>query len=142
MDVVTLIGRLLFAALFIGSGIGHFAKLEAMTGYAKYKKLPAAKFGVLISGLFFLLGGIYIAIGLWVDLGALLIAVTVILAGIIFHAYWKETDATAKMNEQIAFNKDLALGGAALILFALIASGTISGSDFGPHVGSISLFNN
>ena len=90
MDVVTLIGRLLFAALFIGSGIGHFAKLEAMTGYAKYKKLPAAKFGVLISGLFFLLGGIYIAIGLWVDLGALLIAITVILAGIIFHAFWKD----------------------------------------------------
>ncbi|MSX70861.1 MAG: DoxX family protein, partial [Actinobacteria bacterium] len=47
MNVVTLIGRLLFAALFIGSGIGHFAKLEAMTGYAKYKKLPAAKLGVL-----------------------------------------------------------------------------------------------
>jgi uncharacterized membrane protein YphA (DoxX/SURF4 family) len=113
-----------------------------MTGYAKYKKLPAAKFGVLISGLFFLLGGIYIAIGLWVDLGALLIAITVILAGIIFHAFWKETDATAKMNEQIAFNKDLALGGAALILFALVASGTISGSDFGPHVGNISFFSN
>jgi putative oxidoreductase len=75
------------------------------------------------------------------DLGALLIAVTVILAGIIFHAFWKETDATAKMNEQIAFNKDLALGGAALILFALVASGTISGSDFGPHVGNISFFS-
>ena len=53
----------------------------------------------------------------------------------------EETDATAKMNEQIAFNKDLALGGAALILFALIASGTISGSDFGPHVGNISFFS-
>jgi len=26
----------LFAALFITSGIGHFAKLEAMTGYAQY----------------------------------------------------------------------------------------------------------
>ena len=34
----------------------------------------------------------------------------------------------------------LALGGAAIILFALIASGTISGSDFGPHVGNISFF--
>jgi uncharacterized membrane protein YphA (DoxX/SURF4 family) len=68
--------------------------------------------------------------------------VTVILTGIIFHAYWKETDATAKMNEQIAFNKDLALGGAALILFALVASGTISGSDFGPHVGNIRFFGN
>ena len=110
-----------------------------MTGYAKYKKLPAAKLGVLASGLFFLLGGAYIAIGLWVDLGALLLAITLILAAVIFHNYWKETDATAKQNEMIAFNKDIALAGAALILFALIASGNLT--DFGAHVGSISFFN-
>ena len=139
MNAVLLVGRILFGALFITSGIAHFAKLEAMTGYAKYKKLPAAKFGVLISGLFFLLGGIYVAVGLWVDLGALLLAITLILAAVIFHNYWKETDATAKQNEMIAFNKDLALAGAALILFALIASGNLT--DFGAHVGSISFFN-
>jgi putative oxidoreductase len=139
LNAVLVVGRILFAALFITSGIAHFAKLEAMTGYAKYKKLPAAKFGVLASGLFFLLGGVYIAIGLWVDLGALLLAITLVLAAFIFHNFWKETDATAKMNEQIAFNKDLALAGAALILFALIASGNLT--DFGPHVGNISWFN-
>jgi putative oxidoreductase len=139
LNAVLLIGRILFAALFITSGIAHFAKLEAMTGYAKYKKLPAAKLGVLVSGLFFLLGGIYVAIGLWVDLGALLLAITLILAAFIFHNFWKETDATAKQNEMIAFNKDLALAGASLILFALIASGNLT--DFGAHVGSISFFN-
>lgn len=110
-----------------------------MTGYAKYKKLPAAKFGVLISGLFFLLGGIYIAIGLWVDLGALLLAITLVLAAVIFHNYWKETDATAKQNEMIAFNKDLALAGAALILFVLVATGAVT--DFGPSVGSLNFFS-
>ena len=139
MDVVLVIGRILFALLFITSGLAHFAKLEAMTGYAKYKKLPAAKFGVLISGLFFLLGGVYIAAGFWVDLGALFLAITLILAAFIFHNFWKETDATAKMNEQIAFNKDLSLAGAALILFALIASGTLT--DFGPSVGTLNFFN-
>ena len=110
-----------------------------MTGYAKYKKLPAAKFGVLISGLFFLLGGIYIAAGFWVDLGALMLAVTLILAAIIFHNFWKETDATAKQNEMIAFNKDLALAGAAIILFALVATGELT--DFGPSVGTLAFFN-
>jgi uncharacterized membrane protein YphA (DoxX/SURF4 family) len=139
LNAVLVIGRILFALLFITSGIAHFAKLEAMTGYAKYKKLPAAKFGVLISGLFFLLGGIYIAAGFWVDLGALMLAVTLILAAIIFHNYWKETDATAKQNEMIAFNKDLALAGAALILFALVATGAVT--DFGPSVGTLNFFN-
>ncbi len=130
MDVVLVIGRILFAFIFIASGIGHFAKLEMMTGYAKYKKLPAAKLGVIASGLFFLLGGIYIALGFWVDLGALMLAITLILAAVIFHNYWKETDATAKQNETIGFFKDLSLAGAALIIFVLVGSGT----DFGPSI--------
>ena len=141
MNAVLVIGRILVAALFIGSGIAHFAKLEMMTGYAKYKKLPAAKFGVMISGLFFLAGGVFNLLGLWVDLGNLLLAITLVLAAFIFHNYWKESDATAKQNEQIAFNKDLALAGFALVLFALIYSGAVSGAEFGPHLGSISFFN-
>ena len=139
MDAVLVIGRILFAFIFVTSGIAHFAKLEALTGYAQYKKLPAAKLGVMISGLFFLLGGIYIAAGFWVDLGALLLAITLILAAVIFHNFWKETDPTAKQNEMIAFNKDIALAGASLILFALIAWGTVT--DLGPSVGNLAFFN-
>lgn len=141
MDAVLVIGRILFALLFIASGISHFAKLEVMTGYAKYKKLPAAKIGVIASGFFFLLGGIYIAVGFWVDLGALMLAVTLILAAVIFHNFWTETDATTKQNEMTAFMKNLALAGAALIIFALINSGAIPPDAFGPHLGNISFFN-
>lgn len=140
MTIVLFIGQLLFAALFITSGIAHFAKLEAMTGYAQYKKLPAAKLGVIASGFFFLVGGILIVIGTYVDFGALLIAITLVLAAFIFHNFWKETDANTKMQEQIAFNKDISLAGAALILVALVASGTVEGSDLLVNIGSISLF--
>jgi uncharacterized membrane protein YphA (DoxX/SURF4 family) len=139
LDAILVIGRILFAFIFVTSGIAHFAKLEAMTGYAQYKKLPAAKLGVMISGLFFLLGGIYIAAGFWVDLGALLLAITLILAAVIFHNFWKETDPTAKQNEMIAFNKDIALAGASLMLFALIAWGTVT--EFGPGLGNLAFFN-
>ena len=140
MTIVLFIGQLLFAALFITSGIGHFAKLEAMTGYAQYKNLPAAKFGVMASGFFFLVGGILIVIGTYVDFGALLIAITLVLAAVIFHNFWKETDANTKMQEQIAFNKDISLAGAALILVALVASGAVEGADLLVNIGSISLF--
>ena len=141
MDAVLVIGRILFALIFITSGIAHFAKLEMMTGYAKYKKLPAAKLGVIVSGLFFLLGGVYIALGFWVDLGALLLAITLIVAAFIFHNFWTETDATAKQNEMIAFNKNLSIAGGALIIFALIYSGAVSADAFGPHLGNISFFS-
>ena len=102
------------------SGINHFTKLEAMTGYAKYKKLPAAKLGVLISGLMLVIGGISIILGYYADLGALLLAIFLVLAAVVFHNFWKETDATAKQNEMLGFMKDMALAGVALILFALV----------------------
>jgi uncharacterized membrane protein YphA (DoxX/SURF4 family) len=116
--------------LFISSGVSHLTKLEAMTGYAQYKKVPAAKFSVLLSGLMILVGGLYIALGVYADLGALLIALFLIPTSFLMHAFWKETDATAKQNETIGFFKDLSLAGAALIIFALVATGT----EFGPSI--------
>jgi uncharacterized membrane protein YphA (DoxX/SURF4 family) len=103
-----------------------------MTGYAKYKKVPAAKLSVIVSGLMILIGGLYIALGIYADLGALLIALFLIPAAVLMHAFWKETDATAKQNESIGFFKDLSLAGAALIIFVLVATGT----DFGPSITS------
>jgi len=121
MNAIVLIGRILFGGFFLMSGINHFTKLEAMTGYAKYKKLPAAKLGVLISGLMLVIGGIYIVLGYYADLGALLLAIFLVLAAVIFHNFWKETDATAKQNEMLAFMKDIALAGGALVIFAMVA---------------------
>ena len=141
MNVFLFIGQELYGALFITSGMGHIAKLEAMTGYGQYKKLPAAKLGVMASGLFFLVGGILIVIGTYIDLGALLIAITLVLAAVIFHNFWKETDANTKMQEQIAFNKDISLAGAALILVALVASGAVTADDLLFNIGSVSFFN-
>ncbi|MEO0015618.1 MAG: hypothetical protein RL589_99 [Actinomycetota bacterium] len=140
MDIVLIIGRVLFALIFISSGVSHLTKLEAMTGYAKYKKVPAAKFSVVLSGLMILVGGLYIAFGVYADLGALLIALFLLPAAFMMHAFWKETDATAKQNESIGFFKDLSLAGAALIIFALIASGTVADPDFGPSI-ALSFFN-
>jgi len=127
----------LFALLFISSGINHFTKNEAMTGYAKYKKVPMAKAAVYLSGLMILLGGIYIVLGFYADLGALLIALFLIPTAFLMHAFWKETDPTAKQNETIGFFKDLSLAGAALIIFALLRGG----ADFGSNVGTLLFFS-
>lgn len=121
MSAILVIGRVIFGGFFIMSGINHFAKLEALTGYAKYKKLPAAKLGVLLSGLMLLVGGASVLLGIYADFGALLLAIFLILAALIFHNFWAEKDATAKQTEQMAFMKDLALGAASLIIFALVA---------------------
>jgi uncharacterized membrane protein YphA (DoxX/SURF4 family) len=77
-----------------------------------------------------LVGGLYIAFGVYADLGGLLIALFLIPTAFLMHAFWKETDPTAKQNESIGFFKDLSLAGAALIIFTLVSTGT----DFGPSI--------
>ncbi len=136
-EIALIAGRVLFALLFISSGISHFTKNEAMAGYAKYKKIPMAKFSVYLSGLMILLGGVYIVLGFYADLGALLIALFLIPTAFLMHAFWKETDPTAKQNETISFFKNLSLAGAALIIFALLRGG----ADFGNHVGTLLFFS-
>jgi hypothetical protein len=54
------------------------------------------------------------------------------------HTFWKESDATAKQNETVAFFKNLSLAGAALIIFALLHNG----ADFGPNVGKLLFWAN
>lgn len=116
MDILFIVGRVLFALLFLGSGIGHFKALDAMVGYAQYKKLPLAKPAVMVSGAIFFVGALSVALGVFGLYGALAIAIVMFPTAIIFHNYWTIEDAQAKQTEQIAFNKDIALAGAALVI--------------------------
>ena len=64
-----------------------------------------------------LLGGISVLLGLWGDLGSLLLVVFLLPTALLMHAFWKETDPMAKQMEMVQFNKDLALAGGAFVLF-------------------------
>jgi len=136
MDILLVIGRVLFALIFINSGIAHLTKLEAMTGYAQYKKVPAAKLSVIVTGLMLVVGGLYIALGVYADLGALLLAIFLVASAFMMHNFWTIEDAQAKQNESISFFKYLALAGAALIIFVMVGTGV----DFGPSITE-GLFN-
>ncbi|WP_067697693.1 DoxX family protein [Nocardia jejuensis] len=121
MDVLVLIGRILFVALFLSSAVGHLTQTEAMAQYAQFKGVPAPKAAVFASGLLLAVGGLSVLLGIWADLGALLLFVFLLPTAFLMHAFWKETDPQAKQTEMISFNKDLALAGAALMLFAFFA---------------------
>jgi uncharacterized membrane protein YphA (DoxX/SURF4 family) len=128
MDILILIGRILFSLMFIASGLGHFRNAGAMAGYAQSKGVPGAKPAVLVSGLMILLGGLMILLGVWPDLGALLIFLFLIPTALLMHDFWKQTDPMAKQTEQAQFFKNIALAGAALMLFAFFA---YAGDDVG-----------
>ena len=136
MDILLVIGSVLFALIFINSGIAHLTKLQAMTGYAQYKKVPAAKLSVIVTGLMLVVGGLYIALGVYADLGALLLAIFLVASAFMMHNFWTIEDAQAKQGETINFFKNLALAGAALIIFVMVGTGV----DFGPSITE-GLFN-
>jgi uncharacterized membrane protein YphA (DoxX/SURF4 family) len=118
MDVLVLIGRILFVLLFLGSGVAHLTQTKAMAGYAASRGLPAPVPATVFSGVLLLVGGLSVLLGIWPDLGALLLAVFLFPTAFLMHAFWKETEPQARQMEQTAFLKDVALGGAALMLLA------------------------
>lgn len=121
MDVLEIVGRVLFSLIFLVSALGHFKNTEAMAGYAQFRGVPAPKLSVQVSGLALLVGGVLvIAGGSYAAIGALVLFAFLVPTALLMHPFWKETDATAKMTEQIGFLKDLALAGAALVIYTFL----------------------
>ncbi|WP_311209135.1 MULTISPECIES: DoxX family protein [unclassified Aeromicrobium] len=135
MDEVFLISRILFAYLVIGSGVGHLTATGAMAGYAESRGLSNAKLLVQISGVALLAGGLSVLLGIWGDIGALGLAVLLLVTAVLMHAFWKESDGQAKQMEMVAFNKNVALAGGALALFVLLST------DFAPYTITGALIN-
>lgn len=106
MDVVFLIGRILYAFLFLGSAFGHLTKSADMSGYASSKGIPAARLMVLGTGVQMLVGGLMVLLGIWGDLGSLLLALFLLGAALLMHTFWKETDPMSRQMEMIQFNKE------------------------------------
>ncbi|CAM3059449.1 DoxX family protein [Skermania piniformis] len=121
MDVIVLIGRILFVVLFLGSGVGHLTQSQQMVPFAEARGVPLAKLAVPASGLLLLAGGLSVLLGIWADLGSLLLIAFLLPTTFLMHKFWTETDAQAKQAEMVSFNKNISLTGAALALFAFFA---------------------
>ncbi|MBB6171891.1 putative membrane protein YphA (DoxX/SURF4 family) [Nocardiopsis mwathae] len=122
MDIVVLIGRILFVVIFLASAAGHLTQPKAMAGYAQSKGIPVPTFAVFASGIVMLLGGLSILLGIWPDLGALLLVIFLVPTALLMHSFWQESEPDARQNEMIQFNKDISLAGASLMLFAFFAA--------------------
>jgi len=124
MDELWLIGRILFGVLFIGSGIGQLADQPSAVAYAQRRGIASPKGGVIASALGFLLGGVSVVLGLWGDIGALLLIVTLIPVTFLMHTFWADRDPIEKQTQLSMFMKNIALIGGAVLLFSFFARDT------------------
>ena len=116
MDILFLIGRVMFSLVFILSGVGHLTKTDQLAGYADSKGVPSGRLLTQISGAALVLGGLGVLLGIWMDAAALGLFIVLFLIAVFMHGFWKES-GEQRMMEMTQFNKDMGLAGGALLLF-------------------------
>ena len=117
MSVVFLTGRLLFVYLFVESGLMNLRRKRQQVDQAAAQDVPEPGVAVPAAGLVAVVGGISVALGLYGDLGALMIAAFLVGVTPVMHAYWRESEAAKRKAQRINFMKNLGLLGGALVLF-------------------------
>lgn len=116
--IILLIGRIIFAVPFLASAMAHFQAGEQMIGYARSMGVPLASLGGWPAGVWLVLAGLSVALGVWPDLGALMIAAWGIPTALYIHAWWRYDDEQQKQSQQVIFMRNVKFVGAAIALFA------------------------
>jgi putative oxidoreductase len=120
MDWLLLLGRILFALLFIMSGVmAHLVERRGSTEYARSLGAPAPELLVPLSGIWIIVAGLMVVLGIWVDLAALALIAFLVPIAFTMHAFWKIDDPQMRIVQLSQFQKNVSLVGASLTLFFL-----------------------
>ena len=113
---IVLLGRILFAFIFVFSARSHFSGMGV--GYAASQGVPAANILVPLSGLLAIMGGLSVATGFMAKWGAWLLVLFLTPVTLMMHSFWNVADPMAHQMQMVNFMKNLAmLGGALLITY-------------------------
>lgn len=118
---VLLAGRIVVSLFFFFSASFHLFQGAQAEGYAKSVGFPAPKLAGWPSGLYLLAAATSVSVGIWPDLGALLIGLWVIPTALWFHAFWKVEDQMQRMSQMQLFWRNVTFLGMAVALFAVFA---------------------
>jgi putative oxidoreductase len=115
MDIVLLVGRILFGGFFIMSGLNHFQNVGMMSGYAGSKNVPFPRLAVIGSGVMLVAGGASVLLGI-VPVVGLIVLVLFLSTLATMHDFWNVKEPQQHATEQVNFLKNVALIGASLAL--------------------------
>jgi putative oxidoreductase len=147
MPAFYILGRILFAVLFVVSGVYKLSDIAGMaqmvsdhvaipaqlsaytTQLEAATKLPIAQLIVIASGTLEVIGGLLIAINFGARLVAVLLAVFVVLTIFYFHDFWNMTGADRVTNLFQAL-KNLSIIGALFMILGYPRSLSLSQSTY------------
>jgi putative oxidoreductase len=110
---VVVLGRFLFALIFLMSGFTHFS--SQTIGFAASQGVPLASVIVPLSGVIAFAGALSILLGYRAKLGAWLIVI--FLIGVTpMHKFWGISDPMMQQMQMVMFMKNLTMLGGALLI--------------------------
>jgi putative oxidoreductase len=117
--LLSLLGRLLLALIFLGSGaMNHIPNFNGVVQEMTKEGVPAPTVSHVLAIAFMLVGGISLVIGYRARFGATLLLIFLALACFYFHDFWTFEDPAQAQEQQIHFMKNLAMMGGMLIVIA------------------------
>jgi len=119
-----LVGRVLLALIFITAGYGKISGFDGTVGYMQAYNMPMPQVLAVLAIIIELGGGIMIAVGWKARWGAAAIFIFVLVASVIFHAFWAVPAEQVQM-QNIMFMKNLAIMGGMLYI-VVYGSGPLS----------------
>ena len=114
---LALIGRLLFALLFLPAGISKIGGFAGTVGYIGSKGLPMAELGAVIAIVVEVGGALALIAGFGTRIAAVVLAPFTLVATFFFHNFWGVPVDQAMM-QQLMFYKNIAVVGGLLVLAA------------------------
>jgi len=120
-SAIFLVGRILFVALFVVSAQGHIANHARYVTTAR-GRIPVPYVAGWPVGAWLILAILSIALGIWPDVGVLMIAAFLIPTTILFHPFWTFSDAAQRRTQRGSFFRNISLLGATLALFAFLTT--------------------
>jgi putative oxidoreductase len=115
---ILLLGRIFFVALFVVSSQGHIVNRQRYVTLAK-GKLPVPYVAGWPLGAWVIVAILSVVLGIWPDVGMLMIAAFLIPTTLLFHPYWTFSDRGQRQTNRGGFYRNISLLGATLALFAL-----------------------
>lgn len=118
-DWSALVGRILIAIIFLGSGLSKIPGFEATTAYIASKGIPFAALCTVGAIILEAMAGLMVLIGWKARWGALALAVFVAVITPIFHAPWNVPTDPMKTLQLHALFKNVAMAGGLFVLAGL-----------------------
>jgi putative oxidoreductase len=123
MKYTTLLGRILFTAIFLMAAPEHFT--SATIGYAAASGVPLAAIAVPLSGIMALLGALSVVLGYKAKWGTWLLVLFLVPVTLMMHNFWAVSNPMMAQLQMAMFFKNVSILGAALLI-ANFGSGAFS----------------